>query len=120
MLHFSFTCNPDFYFNVRKSYEETYHSLTHVSVITGNILITIIIFVRYHLRLASTISFMTDSMHLGIIHICLNLSENYLYLIFLLIRDLINKCILLSIAVAEYAAFSDQVRTLKTNILDVI
>ena len=38
LLQLSFASNPAFYFNMEKSYEDIYHSPTHVSVITGNIL----------------------------------------------------------------------------------
>ena len=55
------------------------NSTPHVSVITGNILITMIRFSRYHLLLASNSTFMTDSMYLGTIQICQNLNEHYCY-----------------------------------------
>ena len=47
---------------------------------TGNILITVIRFARYHLLLASNRTFMTDSIYLGTIQICRNLNEHYCYL----------------------------------------
>ena len=47
----------------------------HVSVITGNILITIKKFARYHVLLASNSILMTDSMYLGTIQICRNLNQ---------------------------------------------
>ena len=53
------------------------HSPLQVSVITGNILITIIRFACYHLFLASNSTFMTDSLYLGTIQICRNLNEYY-------------------------------------------
>ena len=66
----------------KNSYEDIYHSPPHVSVIAGNILITIIRFASYHLLLlASNSTFMTDSMYLGIIQICWNLNEHYYFLI---------------------------------------
>ena len=61
----------------QKSYEDIYHSLPHVSVITGNILITIIKFSRYHVHLAPSSTFMTDSMYLGKIQIFRNWNEHY-------------------------------------------
>ena len=46
---------------MKKSFEEIYVSvIPHVSVITENILITIIRFTRYHLMLASNSTFTTD------------------------------------------------------------
>ena len=51
-----------------KFHEDIYHSPPHASVITGNILITIIIFARYHLLPASSSTdSMTDSHYLGAI-----------------------------------------------------
>ena len=50
-----------------KSYEEIYHSPSHVSVITGNILITIIRFAHYYLLPVFNSAFMTDSLYLGTI-----------------------------------------------------
>ena len=55
--------------------------LSHVSVITRNILITIIRFSLYHLLFASNSTFTTDSRHLGTIQICRNLNEHYYHLI---------------------------------------
>ena len=81
LLQLSFAYNPAFYFNMGKMYEDIYHSPPHVFVITGNILITIIRFARYHLLLASNSTFMTDSMYLGTIQICHNLNKHYYYLI---------------------------------------
>ena len=63
-----------------KSYEDIHHSPPHVSIITGNILMTIIRFSRYHLLLTSNSTFMADSMYLGTIQICWNLNKHY-YLI---------------------------------------
>ena len=88
----------------------------HVSVITGNILVMLIRFSRYHFLLASNSTFMTDSMYLGTIQVCRNLNEHYYYLITLItnhIRDLANRRELFSIPVVEYASFSHQARTLK-------
>ena len=64
-----------------KSYEDIYLSPPHVSVTTGNILITIIRFAHYHVLLASNSTFMTDSMSLGTIQISRKLNEHYYYLI---------------------------------------
>ena len=50
-----------------KSYEDICHFPLHVSVITGNILITIAIFDSYHHLVASNSTFMTNSMYLGTI-----------------------------------------------------
>ena len=63
-----------------KSYESINTSTPHVSVITGNILITIIRFARYHFLLASSSTFITDSLYLGTIQIWWNLNEHYYYL----------------------------------------
>ena len=57
-----------------KIHEGIYHSAPHVSIITVNILITIIRFVRYHLLLASNSTFMTDFLYLH--QICRNLNEH--------------------------------------------
>ena len=65
----------------RTIWEDIYHSAPHVSVITGNILITTTRFDRYHLLLASNSTFMTDSMYLDIIQIYRNLNEHYYYLV---------------------------------------
>ena len=79
LLRFSFAYYPAFYFNMRKSYKDISHSPLHDSVITENILITIVRFARYHLLLASNNTFMTDSLYLGTIQICRNLNEHYYY-----------------------------------------
>ena len=55
-----------------KNYEDIYHSPPLVYVITGNMLIKLIRFARYHLLLVSNGTFMTDSMYLGTIQICRN------------------------------------------------
>ena len=57
-----------------------YHAPPHISVIKGNILITIIRFTHYHLLLASNTTVMTDSQSLGTIQICQNLNEHHHYL----------------------------------------
>ena len=64
-----------------KSDEDTCNSISHVSVIPRNILTTIIRVARYWLLLASDSTLMTDPMYLDTIQICLNLNENYWYLI---------------------------------------
>ena len=61
-------------------WRHTHPSPPHISVITGNILITTIRFARYHLLLASNSFFMTDSLYLGTIQISRNLNERYYYL----------------------------------------
>ena len=48
-----------------KIYIYIYNSPPHVSVVTGNILITRIKFTRYHLLLATNSTFLVDSMYLG-------------------------------------------------------
>ena len=58
-----------------------FHSLLHVSVITENILITIIRFASYYLLLISNNTFMIDSQYLGTIQIWQNLNEYHFYLI---------------------------------------
>ena len=47
--HLSSPCNPAFYFNTGKKLRTQYHFPPHVSIITGNILITIITFACYYL-----------------------------------------------------------------------
>ena len=64
-----------------KCYEYIYHSPPHVSVITGNILITKMRLASYHLLLASSSTVMTDSMYFGTIQICQNLNKHCYYLI---------------------------------------
>ena len=61
----------------KKNYEDVHHSPPHASVITGNILITII----NHLFLASNSTFITDSKYLRTIQIFQNLNKHYYYLI---------------------------------------
>ena len=60
-----------------KNYEHIYHSPPHVSVTTGNILITIIRFAPYHLLLSSNRTFMTDSQYLDTIQIWWNLNVHH-------------------------------------------
>ena len=87
-----------------KSFEDIYPS-PHISVVTGNILITIITIIRlahYHLLLASNSTFMTDSLYLGTIQICRNRRKIF------------------SIPVAEFTSFSHQARALITNLLGFI
>ena len=59
---------------------ETCGEPPHVSVITGNILITIITFGRCHLLLSFNSIFMTDSQYLGIFQIWQTLNEHWYYL----------------------------------------
>ena len=64
-----------------KSYGDIYYSPPHVYIITVNISITIISFARcYYLLLASSSTFMTDSLYLLTIQIWRNLNEHYYYL----------------------------------------
>ena len=65
---------------------------------------------------------MTDSMYLSTTQICQNLNEYYYYLISTIFQlyGLTNRCKLFSIPVAEYASFSHQTVTLKTNLLGLI
>ena len=77
ILKLLFACSPAFYFNMGKNYEDLYHSPPNVSVITGNILIMIIRFSRYHLLLTSSSTFMADSLYLGTIQIWWNLNKHY-------------------------------------------
>ena len=95
-----------------KSYEDIYHSPPHASVITGNILIRIIIFFRYHLLASSTLCrHNSDLSKLDWTLQLFNFSD---------IRNLANTRTLFSIPVAKYASFSHQARTLKTNLLGLI
>ena len=82
LLQFSFCLQSSFLCqHGKKSYEDIYHSPSHSSAITGNILIAIIRFARCHLLLASNSTFMNDSMYFGTIQICQNLKEHCYYLI---------------------------------------
>ena len=60
-----------------KSYEHKYHSPPYVSLITGDILITIIRFACYHPLLNINSTFLTDSKYLGTIQIWRNLNEHH-------------------------------------------
>ena len=102
-----------------KSYEDIYDSPPHVSVITGNILITIIRFTRYHLLLASSNTFMTDSMYWYNSDLS-KLEWTLLLFNFNYIRDLTNRSKLFSNPVAECTYFSHQARKLKTDLLGLI
>ena len=93
-FQFSFSYNPAFYFNMGKKLWRHNYSLPHVSVIAGNILITIVRFACYHLLLASNSTFMTDYMYLGTIKTCRNLT---LLFNFNYICDLTNRRKLFSI-----------------------
>ena len=120
LIQLSFAYNPAFYFNLRKSYENIYHSSTHVSAITGNIVRTIIKFVRYYLLLASNRSFMTDSMYWGIIQICRNLNEHCYYLISTtpVFWQIDANCS--SFQSLNMLSFHIIIRALKTNLLSLI
>ena len=74
-LELSFGCNPAFYFSMGKSYKDI--SPPHVSVIAGNILITIIRFSHSHLLLASNSIFMIDFLNLGTNQISRNVNKHY-------------------------------------------
>ena len=63
LLQLLFACNPAFYFIMGKTYEDIYHSPPQVSVIMGNILITITTFAQYHFLFAFNIIFMTDPLY---------------------------------------------------------
>ena len=79
---------------------------------------TVIRFAGYHLR-ASSSTYMTDSMYLGTCHICRDLNERCQYLISTtsMIR---HRCKSFPFPVAEYASFSHQGRTPKTNLQGLI
>ena len=82
LTQFSFAYNPAFYFNMgKKLWRHRSFSSTCYSVIIGNILITIIIFARYHLLVASNSTFMTDFYVLSYNSDLSNLNEHYYYLI---------------------------------------
>ena len=96
-----FTYNPAFYFNMGQKCWR--HAPSHISVITGNIPITVIRFARYHPLLSK-----------------LTIKWALLLFNFSCIRDLAKRRKLFSIPVSEYASFSNQARTLKTNLLGLI
>ena len=87
LFQLSFVWNPDFYFNMRKSYKHRYHSPPHASVITENILICL----KYEnignkickllsSLLASNSTFISDTQSLGTIQSWRNLTEHHYYL----------------------------------------
>ena len=90
-----------------KSYEDVCHSLLHVSVITRNILITIIRFTCYYLLLAS--HFHDWFYVLRYISDLSKLEWTLLLINFNYICDLANRRKLFPIPVAQYAFFSHQV-----------
>ena len=69
-----------FLFQRGKNYKHIYHTPLHVPVITGNIIITLIRFACYHLLLASSSTFMTDSGYVGTLQIWEILNEYHYYL----------------------------------------
>ena len=103
-----------------KSYYNIYHSPPHNPLITRNILITIIRFVRYHLLLGCNSTFMTYSMHLGTIQLRQNLNYYLLLFNFNCILDLTNRRKLFSIPLTECASLWHQARPLNTNLLGLI
>ena len=111
-----FTYNPAFYFNMGQKCWR--HAPSHISVITGNIPITVIRFARYHPLLPASSTFITDSMYLDLSK--LTIKWALLLFNFSCIRDLAKRRKLFSIPVSEYASFSNQARTLKTNLLGLI
>ena len=119
--YFSFYYPSAFYFSMgKKLWRYIYNSPPHVSVITGNILITRIKFARYHLLLATNSTFLADSMYLGCNSDLSKLEWTSLLFNFNYIRDLTKTRKLFSIPVADYASFSHQARTFKTNLLGLI
>ena len=92
----------------------TCHSPPHVSVITRKILIAIINKI-YPLRSSSYFQQNCHDWFYGRRYNSDNLDEHYCYLVNW-IRDLTNRHKLFSIPVDEYASFSHQTRTLKTNL----
>ena len=103
-----------------KSYEDIYLSPPHISVITGNILITI----KKIFPLPSSSCFQQHFHDWFYVLRCnsdlLKLEWTLLLFNFNYIRALTNRRKLFSIPVAEYASFSHQARTLKTNLLGLI
>ena len=98
---------------------ETHYSPPNVFVITGNILKTIIRFIRYYL-LASNSIFKTDSMYIITIQICRNLNEHYYYLISTtpMIWQIDTNCS--PFQLLNVLAFHIKFRRLKTNLLGLI
>ena len=90
----------------------------HISVFTGNMLITIITitFAHYYLLLASNSIFMADSLYLSTFQIWQNFNEYYCCSIS--IKSVIwhKRHKLFSIPVTEYISFSHQARMLKINL----
>ena len=80
-------------------------------------LITIIRIARYHLQLASSSTFMTDSQYLGTIYIWRNLNERHYYST--LSESVICRidAKLFCIPVIGYTSFSHQARMHKTDLL---
>ena len=94
--------------------------LSHLSVITGNILITIIRFSLYNLLLASNSTFTTDYRHLGTIQIRRNLNEHYYHLISTtsVIWQIDANCSLFKSL--NMLPFHIRIRMLKINLLGLI
>ena len=111
-----FTYNPAFYFNMGQKCWR--HAPSHISVIAGNIPITVIRFAHYHPLLPPSSTFITDSMYLDLSK--LTIKWTLLLFNFSCIRDLAKRRKLFSIPVGEYASFSNEARTLKTNLLRLI
>ena len=101
-----------------QSYDDIYYSPSYVSVVTRNILITIIRFARCHFLLACSSTFMTDFMCFGTSQIYRNLNEHCYY--FISTTSVTNRCKLFIISIPEYASISRQARTLKTDPLGLI
>ena len=107
--YFSFYYPSAFYFSMgKKLWRYIYNSPPHVSVITGNILITRIKFARYHLLLATNSTFLADSMYLGCNSDLSKLEWTLLLFNFNYIRDLTKTRKLFYIPVVDYASFSHQ------------
>ena len=120
LTQFSFAYNPAFYFNMgKKLWRHRSFSSTCYSVIIGNILITIIIFARYHLLVASNSTFMTDFYVLRCNSDLSNLNEHYYYLISpaSVIWQINANC---SPFHSLNVLFSHQARTVQTNLLGLL
>ena len=87
----------------------------HISVFTGNMLITIITitFAHYYLLLASNSIFMADSLYLSTFQIWKNFNKHYYYSIS--IKSVIWQRHKL-FSIPEYISFSHQARMLKINL----
>ena len=100
----------------KKSYEDIYHSPPRVCVSAGNILLLIII------SLPTTIFFLLPQHFHEWFYVfsynsnLMKLEWTLLLLNFNYIRDLTNRC---RFPAAEYAFLSDQIRTLKTHLLNL-